>query len=180
MSDSEGSLQQQSRTGELGRVAGRPRNRITRRSLASRIGGSLILTATLAAATLPVQHAQAAMTDGTVTFRAKSADVGVGWTWGNGTLHWRGRNYPFAVKGLNVAAVGYSTVVAHGVVHNLKDLHDFDGTYASSTGEATVDKGILGEALRNGNGVEINISGSTKGARLSGSVDGIELTLNNR
>jgi hypothetical protein len=78
---------------------------------------------------------------------------------------------------LNIAAVGFSTVEAHGVVHNLRNLHDFDGTYASSTGEATLDKGIEGEALVNGNKVQIDISGTTKGARLSGSVDGIELKL---
>ena len=126
---------------------------------------------------LAAQPAMAAATNGTITLRAKSADVGVGWTWGNGTLHWHGHNYPFTVKGLNVAAVGYSTVDAHGVVHNLKDLHDFDGTYASSTGSVTVNKGIEGQALVNGNGVQIDLSGATRGARLSGSVDGIELKL---
>ena len=131
----------------------------------------------LAISALPVAQATAATTDGTITFRAKSADVGVGWTWGDGTLHWRGHTYPFTVKGLNVAAVGYSSVVAHGTVRNLKNLHDFDGTYAASTGEATAGKGLAGEGLINGNGVRIAINGSTKGARLSGSADGIELTL---
>ena len=131
----------------------------------------------LALSALPLAQATAAATDGTITMRAKSADVGVGWTWGDGTLHWRGHSYPFTVKGLNVAAVGYSSVVAHGTVRNLKNLHDFDGTYASSTGEATAGKGVAGQALVNGNGVRIGINGSTKGARLSGSADGIELTL---
>ncbi len=138
---------------------------------------ALVAAAFLAVAALPVAQATAAATDGTITFRAKSADVGVGWTWGDGTLHWRGHSYPFTVKGLNVAAVGYSSVVAHGTVRNLKNLHDFDGTYAASTGEATVGKGLAGEGLINGNGVRIAINGSTKGARLSGSADGIELTL---
>jgi hypothetical protein len=142
------------------------------------LGRGLVVAACMATAgVLAPQAAHAASTDGTITIRAKSADLGVGWTWGNGTLHWHGRNYPFTVKGLNVAAVGYSSIVAHGTVHNLKNLHDFDGTYASSTGEATLEKGIAGEALVNGNGVRIGINGATKGARLSGSADGIELTL---
>ncbi len=119
----------------------------------------------------------AAATDGTITIHAKSADLGVGWNWGNGVLHWHGHNYPFTIKGLEVAAVGYSAVDAHGVVHNLKNLHEFDGTYAASTGEATVNRGVEGEALVNGNGVQIDVSGTTKGARLSGSADGIELRL---
>ena len=126
---------------------------------------------------LSAQPAHAAATDGRIKLTAKSADVGVGWTWGNGVLHWRGRNYPFTVKGLNIAAVGYSTVTAHGEVHNLKHLHDFDGTYASSTGSATVGQGVEGQALINSNGVQIVMSGRTKGARLSGSVDGIQMTL---
>ena len=121
--------------------------------------------------------ARAASTDGTITIHAKSADLGVGWTWGDGTLRWHGHTHRFTVKGLQVAAVGFSSVDAHGVVHDLKSLHDFDGTYASSTGEATLNKGIEGEALVNGNGVRIEVNGTTKGARLSGSADGIELKL---
>lgn len=171
MSDSEGSPTQRSWRLHLGQAAGR----LDRRSFALLAGCGLGLA--VAATSFPAWHAQAAATDGTITLRAKSADVGVGWTWGNGVLHWHGHNYPFTVKGLNVAAVGYSTVDAHGVVHHLKNLHDFDGTYASSTGSVTVDKGVEGEALVNGNGVQIDISGDTKGARLSGSVDGIELRL---
>jgi len=138
---------------------------------------AVVGAAFLAMSALPIAQASAAATDGTITLRAKSADVGVGWTWGDGVLHWRGHTYPFTVKGLNVAAVGYSSVVAHGTVHNLKTLHDFDGTYASSTGEATAGRGIAGQGLTNGNGVRIGINGSTKGARLSGSADGLELTL---
>ena len=52
--------------------------------------------------------------DGTVTIRAKAADVGVGYTWGDGVLRFHRHSYNFDVKGVNVAAVGYSTVVGHG------------------------------------------------------------------
>ncbi len=175
MSDSYGRPMHRTRDPRLGYAARRRDGRISRRSLASLAGFGVALG--IAAVGLSPTSATAAGTDGRITLRAKSADVGVGWTWGNGVLHWHGHNYPFTVKGLNVAAVGYSTVDAHGVVHNLQHLHDFDGTYASSTGSVTVDKGIEGEALVNGNGVQIDISGATKGARLSGSVDGIELKL---
>jgi hypothetical protein len=145
---------------------------------AGRAACGLVLATSVAALGLASQPARAAATDGTITITAKSADVGVGWTWGNGVLRWHGHRYPFSVKGLDVAAVGYSRVTAHGVVHNLKTLRDFDGTYAASTGEATVNKGIQGQALINSNNVQIEISGATKGARLSGAVNGIQLTLN--
>lgn len=171
MSESDGSPMQRSWRLHLGHVAGR----VSRRSLASLAGCGLALG--IAAIGLSAQPSMAAAADGTITIHAKSADLGVGWSWGNGILHWHGHSYPFTVKGLNVAAVGYSAVDAHGVVRNLSRLHDFDGTYAASTGEATVNRGVEGQALVNGNGVQIDISGTTKGARLSGSVDGIQLRL---
>ena len=113
----------------------------------------------------------------TVTIRAKAAAVGIGYTWGDGVLRFHGRNYHFDVKGVNVAAVGYSTVVGRGRVYNLNKIADFTGTYASSTGEATVDRGIGGQVLVNNAGVQIRLDNVTRGARLSGSADGIQLTL---
>ena len=114
---------------------------------------------------------------GTVSIQAKAAAVGIGWTWGSGTLRFRGHSYPFEVKGVNVAAVGYSSVVGYGRVYNLTKVADFTGTYVSSTGEATLDRGLGGEVLVNNAGVQIRLDNVTRGARLSGSADGIQLTL---
>ncbi len=115
--------------------------------------------------------------DGRVTIVSKSADIGIGASWGNGVLRYAGHSYKFSVKGVDVAAVGYSKVVGRGRVYNLKHLHDFDGTYAAANGEATAGKGLGGQVLKNGNGVEIRIDDISKGARLAGAVQGIELTL---
>jgi len=114
---------------------------------------------------------------GRVTITAKAADIGVGYTWGNGVLRYKGHDYHFKVKGVDVAAVGYSTIVGHGRVYNLKHLRDFDGTYGAANGEATLGNGVGGRYLKNGNGVELRIDDVTKGARLSGGGQGIELTL---
>ena len=115
--------------------------------------------------------------DGTVLISAKAADIGVGATWGGGTLHYHGRSYHFTVKGVDVAAVGFSTISGRGRVYDLKHLHDFDGTYAAADGEATVGSGLGGQVLKNGNGVELRIDDFTKGARLAGAAQGIELHL---
>ncbi len=114
---------------------------------------------------------------GHVTITAKAADVGIGFTWGNGVLRYKGHDYHFTVKGVDVAAVGFSTVVGHGRVYGLKHLHDFDGTYGAANGEATLGNGIGGRYLKNGNGVELRIDDVSKGARLSGAGQGIELRL---
>ena len=114
---------------------------------------------------------------GSITMVARGAAVGVGYTWGDGTLRYGGRSYHFSVNGITVADVGYSKVSGSGRVYNLHRLQDFSGTYVAATGEATLVNGIGGQVLKNGNGVEIRVDQITRGARLQGSADGITLTL---
>ncbi len=113
----------------------------------------------------------------TVSLQARSAAVGVGFTWGDGTLNYRGHHYPFTVKGISVADVGFSRLTGRGRVYNLKRVEDFTGTYAASTGEATLGKGLAGQVLVNSAGVQLRIDNVTRGAELAGSADGIQLTL---
>jgi hypothetical protein len=138
------------------------------------MGAGLALTTATAFAADPAAPGRV---DATVVIRAQSASAGVGYTWGDGVLTFKGHHYPFTVKGINVAAVGYSSVVGHGRVYKLHHLADFTGTYAASTGEATVGSGLGGQILINGAGVQLRIDNVTEGARLSGSADGIQLTL---
>lgn len=114
---------------------------------------------------------------GTVTITAQAAAIGVGYTWGHGVLHFRHHTYRFSVKGVTVADVGYAHVVGHGRVYKMERLSQFSGTYGGATGEATLDKGIGGQFLTNGNGVQIRVDQVSRGARLAGSADGIQLTL---
>ncbi len=134
----------------------------------------------IAAASLPLA-AQAAdgpgPVVGRVTIVAKAAALGVGYTWGNGTLTYRHHTYHFTVKGVSVADVGFARIVGHGRVYKMDRLSQFSGTYGGANGEATLGNGIGGQFLTNGNGVQIRIDDVSKGARLTGSADGIQLTL---
>ena len=114
---------------------------------------------------------------GTISMTAQGAAVGVGYTWGDGSLRYGGRTYHFTVNGVTIADVGYSRVTGRGRVYNLHRLQDFSGTYAAATGEVTAGNGIGGQVLKNANGVEIRVDQITRGARLQGSADGIKLTL---
>ena len=147
----------------------------TRRAL-----GGLVLAAGIASA-LPAaaQSGRARMGSdvGRITIVARSVAVGVGYDWGGGTLSYRGHTYHFTVRGVTVAAVGFSRIVGHGMVRNLHRIEDFSGTYAASTGEVTAGRGIAGQALVNGQGVRITITDVTRGAELSGSADGIQLEI---
>ncbi|HKM62758.1 MAG TPA: hypothetical protein VJY39_09740 [Acidisphaera sp.] len=115
--------------------------------------------------------------DGTLTMTARSIAAGVGYTWGDGVLYWHHHRYPFTVNGISVADVGYASVVSRGRVYNLHRLEDFNGTYGSAEGNATIVNGIGGQFLQNGNGVQIRIDQVSHGARLTGAADGVQLTL---
>lgn len=114
---------------------------------------------------------------GRITMVARGVALGVGYTSGSGTLTYGRHRYPFSVRGVTVADVGFSRVVGRGRVYNLHRLADFSGTYAAASGEATLGTGLGGQILKNGQGVEIRIDDVTRGARLAGSADGIQLEL---
>ncbi|MBB2201788.1 hypothetical protein [Gluconacetobacter tumulisoli] len=144
--------------------------------LASRLAAVAILATPLLGASALAAD-ELGTPSGHIRLVAKSADVGVGWTWGSGTLTYGHHTYRFSVKGGSIAAVGYSSVEGTGTVYNLKHLHDFNGSYVAGNGEATLGNGVGGSLLHNGNGVTIRIDTVSKGARLAGAAQGLELTL---
>jgi len=61
---------------------------------------------------------------GTVKLTSKSIAVGIGVTWGDGTLTFGGKSYPFSVEGLGLLDLGVSDVTTSGEVFNLKNVVD--------------------------------------------------------
>ncbi|MFT9359167.1 hypothetical protein [Acetobacter okinawensis] len=104
-----------------------------------------------------------------VTFKTRSADLGVGYTWGNGVLTYGGHEYPFEVSGASAAAVGFSSGNSVGKVYNLQRLEDFPGTYWSLSGETTVGKGVAGHLMENDSGVRIRLDEIRTGGRFAAS-----------
>ncbi|GBQ34832.1 hypothetical protein GOB83_01915 [Acetobacter fabarum] len=104
-----------------------------------------------------------------VTFKTRSADLGVGYTWGNGVLTYGGHDYPFEVSGASAAAIGFSSGNSVGKVYNLQRLEDFAGTYWSLSGETTVGKGVAGHLMENDSGVRIRLDEIRTGGRLAAS-----------
>ncbi len=114
---------------------------------------------------------------GEVTIEAKQVAAGVGWTWGGGTLKFKGKSYPFNIKGLNVAAVGISKISAKGDVYNLKDASDLAGTFLTAGAGAAVIKGKAGLVMRNDKGVVINLLSDQTGVQLSLGTDGLSISM---
>ena len=123
----------------------------------------------------------AAMADtstvGTVSFTGGAVAVGIGYQWGSGILNFRGRQYPFRVRGLSVADVGATRVSATGTVRNLNNVADFSGNYVAATAGATVAGGGSLATLRNQNGVTINGVTTQQGLRLTLAASGLNLRL---
>ena len=116
-------------------------------------------------------------TYGEITIESKQVAAGVGWTWGGGTLKFKGKTYKFDLQGLNVAAVGISKISAKGEAYNLKDASDLAGTYVTASAGLAVIKGKAGLIMRNDKGVVINLNADQTGAQLNLGTDGLKITM---
>src|SRR5438270_9773720 len=67
--------------------------------------------------------------DATLRVSGGSFALGIGFSWGSGTLTYKGKSYPVKVKGLSVGKVGITKASAYGKVYDLKHLQDFNGHY---------------------------------------------------
>jgi len=115
--------------------------------------------------------------DATLKLSKGQVAVGIGWSWGEGVLALKGKNYPFKVEGLSVGDVGITKAEAEGKVYNLKKLEDFSGTYVSAAAEATVGVGAGASAMKNEKGVVIHLFPKTKGVNLKLGGEGVKFTL---
>jgi hypothetical protein len=140
----------------------------------------LTVAAALAAFAVAGRAAEAEKTpppDATIEFSGGSVAAGIGFSWGSGTLTYKGKTYPISVDGLSVGAVGASTVSANGKVYNLKKLEDFDGNYAAVGTGAAVGGGGGVAAMRNQNGVVVEAVSTTQGVKIAIGTGGVKMTI---
>lgn len=113
----------------------------------------------------------------TVTIETKSVAAGVGFTWGEGVLHYQGKDYKFKVKGLSVADVGISSISAVGKVYLLQRLEAFPGTYAAGEASAAVAAGAGAQAMENQHGVIIHLTSTQAGIKFKLAGEGIKIEM---
>jgi hypothetical protein len=115
--------------------------------------------------------------DATITFSGGGIAAGIGYTWGNGVLHYNGQDYPFTIHGLSVVDVGASHIEGAGEVYNLQSVDGFSGNYVAAGVGATLAGGGSVAALENQNGVIVHFHSTTQGLRLNLSANGISVSL---
>jgi len=116
---------------------------------------------------------------GKVSIESKSIAAGVGVTWGEGKLSFKGKDYPFSIDGLTVVDFGISKASATGDVYNLTDVAKFAGTYVAAEAGFTLAGGMGGMVLRNQDGVVMHVRSTSKGAKLQLGPSGLSIKLKN-
>lgn len=115
--------------------------------------------------------------DATLKLSQGQVGVGIGFSWGSGTLTYKGKKYPVKVEGLSVGDVGIAKAEATGQVYGLKKIEDFEGNYTAVTAEGTLGGGAGAVSMKNQNGVVINLLATTRGINVKLAASGVKLTL---
>jgi hypothetical protein len=113
--------------------------------------------------------------DAKLSLSGTSAAIGIGTTWGTGTLSYKGKRYPIRLRGLDIGGVGGAKIDAHGDVSNLRNLADFDGTYVAVGAGAAAGPGAGHSVMRNEKGVTIDLASDSQGVLVKAGVDGVRL-----
>jgi hypothetical protein len=117
--------------------------------------------------------------DATIELSGGSAALGVGYTWGSGTLIYHGKRYPLKVDGLSLASVGVAEYTASGSVSGLRALEDINGVYTAVSAGGTLGVGANVAAMQNQNGVRISMTSMTEGLDLTLAGEGFKIALVN-
>jgi hypothetical protein len=114
---------------------------------------------------------------GTIELSGGSVAVGIGFTWGSGKLIYEGKEYPLKVDGISIVQVGASGYTASGTVYDLTKLSDINGVYAAVSAGVAVAGGASAIAMKNSNGVLIQMASTHMGLNFSLGPKGVTIAL---
>ena|ERR1051325_5692906 len=115
--------------------------------------------------------------DATLDLSGGSFAAGIGFSWGKGTLTFKGKEYPISVSGLSLGKVGLTKASARGNVYGLKKLKDFDGNYTSTGAGMTLAGGRSAVAMKNQHGVKVAVYSTNKGVDVTLGGAGVEMKI---
>jgi hypothetical protein len=149
-------------------------------SLAATVLASTVFLTAEGAASTASPIAEGAIPSGYVWLSGGVVAVGIGFSWGHGTLYYSKdqKQYKFKISGVSVADVGAAGITAEGEVYNLTSAADLAGNYSAVTAGVTVIEGGSVAYLKNDkNGVVIKLHSQTGGLRFNLSANGMHVTL---
>jgi hypothetical protein len=131
----------------------------------------------VAALATTAASAQSTTPSGKVSVETTSIAAGMGLSWGNGKLSFKGKEYRFSIDGVTLVDFGISKASAAGEVYNLTDVAKFEGNYVAAEASFALGGGMGGMSLRNQNGVVMYLHSVSQGARLQLGSSGMSIKL---
>ena len=145
-----------------------------------KIGILLLVLGVMTGFTQAATQPQFGNPDATLRLSGGSFAAGIGFSWGKGTLTYKGKDYPVSVNGLSVGKVGITGSSAYGDVYNLKHLRDFSGHYnagAAGSRGVTLGKGKSGTIMTNQAGVTVVLRSTQRGVDVNATGAGVDMQL---
>lgn len=137
------------------------------------IAGSVLLLSD----TSPVPAQEA---DGTVKITRRSVSEGIGLTWGEGVLTYKGKDYPFDFISRGRLREIDTRIAAQelsGRVFNLKILEDVNGQYTIVEGTEATGEGGTRATLKNEKGVVVSLVSTVEGRQFNLGREGMSIEL---
>ena len=143
-----------------------------RKLLGLLVAGSLLVA-------LNVSSTPGQVPDGTVKLTSRMNAPGIGLSWGEGVLMYKGRDYPFTFKASGLFRDVDTTIAAEeisGRVFELKSVEDFSGNYQKVAEDST--SGASNRAtMKNQKGVVVNLVSAVEGHRFTLAREGMDIEL---
>lgn len=137
------------------------------------IAGSLFLTSN-------ISPAPAQAPDGAVKITSRMVAPGIGLSWGEGVLSYKGRDYPFTFKATGLfrdVDVKMTAAELSGQVFNLQNPEDFGGNYQRVESKGSVSGGGIRATMKNQNGVVVNLVSTIEGRKFNLAREGMDIEL---
>jgi hypothetical protein len=118
--------------------------------------------------------------DGSVKITSRKVSPGIGLSWGDGVLTYKGQDYPFIfqAKGLfRDVDAGITAKELSGQVFSLKSLAVFNGTYHKVEADTADVGGASRATMKNLNGVVIHLASTVEGRKFILGRDGMKIEL---
>ena len=134
----------------------------------------------------PAEEPVAAVPPPFLELTSTSVALGIGISWGEGTLSFEGTSHPFCTRGTSISGpvslrgislldVGAAVTEGLGEVYNLENLADFEGNYVAVEAAGAAGIGNSATVMRNQNGVEISLRSELQGVELALATQGFQI-----
>ena len=135
------------------------------------IAGSFLLV-------LNISSASGQAPDGTVRITSRMVAPGIGLSWGDGVLSYKGRDYPFTFKATGLFRDVDAKLTAaeiSGQVFELKKLEDFAGNYQKMETKTTESGSASRATVKNKNGVVVHLVSTVEGRKFTFAREGMDI-----